>query len=101
MIDNICQQIQEVKDKNNLLSVSDVDSEIATRGWTDNAGNDVYRVSGTVRWHEGWDFSACIGVRCLIIFLTYDFKYYYSSFAISFIFDILRRISDVPLIPYR
>ena len=24
-----------------------------------------------IRWPEGWDFSVCIGVRWLIVFLTY------------------------------
>ena len=54
----------------------DADREIPTRGWTDNAGNEVYRVSGIIRWPEGWDFLVGIGDRCFIIFLTYDIKNY-------------------------
>ena len=38
--------------QNNQTSVSDTDPEIPTRGWTDNAGNEVYLVSGIIRWSE-------------------------------------------------
>ena len=34
----------------------------------------MYRVSGIIRWLEGWEFSVCIGDRWLIIFLTYYLK---------------------------
>ena len=60
---------------------------------TGNAGNEVHLVSGIIRRPEGWDFSVCIGDRCLIIFLAYNIKNYYLSFVIYFIFDILRRIT--------
>ena len=49
--------------KNNQSSVSDTDREIPTRGSTDNAGNEVYRVCGIIRLPLGWDFSVCIGDR--------------------------------------
>ena len=45
------------------------------------------------RFTEGWDFSVCIGERCLRIFLTYDIKMCYLLSVISFIFDILRRLT--------
>ena len=50
-----------VWDKENLSVVFDADREIPTWGWTDNAGNEVYRVSSIIRWPEGWDFLVCIG----------------------------------------
>ena len=37
------------KKKENLSSVSDADREIPIRGSTDNAGNEVYRVSSIIR----------------------------------------------------
>ena len=40
-------------------------------------------------------FSACIGDRDLIIFLTYDMKNYYLSFVIPLLFNILRRITTI------
>ena len=36
-------------DKYNLSSVSDADREIPTQGLMNNAGNEVYRVSGIIR----------------------------------------------------
>ena len=48
---------------------------------------EVDRVYGIIPWSKDRDFSACIGHRCLIIFLTYDIKNV--LFIISFIFDIL------------
>ena len=49
------------------------------------------RFDGIIRWPEGGNFSVCIGDRYLIIFLIYDIKNYFSSFVISFLFDILCR----------
>ena len=45
----------------NSVSVSVSDRDIPTRGEMDNAGNEVYLVSGIIRWPEGWDFSVGIG----------------------------------------
>ena len=70
-------------------SVSDADREIPTQGYTDNAGNEVHRVSGIIHWPSGWDFSVCIGHRCLLWHLNY-----YLSFVIYFLFDSLRRIKS-------
>ena len=53
--------------KNNQISVSDADREIETLGSTDNAGNSANLVSGNIRLPSGWDFSVCIGNRCLIL----------------------------------
>ena len=36
----------------------------------ENAGNEVYRVSGIIRFPKG--FLVCIGDRCLIIFWSSD-----------------------------
>ena len=44
-------------------------------------------ISGIIRSPCRWNFSVCIGNRCLIIFLTYDNIFFYLSF------DILRRIT--------
>ena len=62
----------------------------------DNAGNEVYRVSGIVRLPEGWDFSMCIRDRYLIIFFTYDIKKILFIIRQFFHFDILRRITSFP-----
>ena len=58
----------------------------------DNAGNEVYRVSGIIPSPEDWNFSVCTRDQCLVIFLIYDIQTYYLSFVISFIVDILGRI---------
>ena len=47
--------------KSNQTSVSDADRNIPTLDPTDNAGNSVNFVSGTIRLPSGWDFSVCIG----------------------------------------
>ena len=43
--------------QNNLSSVSKAD------GSTDNAGNSVNLIFGTIRLPSSWDFSVCIGDR--------------------------------------
>ena len=42
--------------RNFYNSLNSIKREIPTRELTDNAGNEVYRVSGIIRWPEGWDF---------------------------------------------
>ena len=62
-----------------------------TEGKMDNAGNEVYLVSGIIRWPRvGISWSASETDDSLF-FLTFDIKNYHSTYFISFIFDILRR----------
>ena len=47
---------------------------------------------------RGWDFSVCIGDRCLIIFLTYDIKNYKLSFVISLFISARSRAAEYAIV---
>ena len=79
-----CKNLQEIirfysriSKKNTQSLVSNADREIPTLGSTDNAGNEVYRVSGTIRLPSGWDISVCIRTNDRIYLSYYLWCYYF------------------------